>query len=120
MRARHPRPANAVKLLNRQLRGGAPAQPRVHIHFAARESHKRQLPRRPAVHPVFEFIALDDTGILAYRLTHGQPHLLTIQTLTHALLLDRLASGVVVNPDTYPYAAPVKEQMKLSGRPAKR
>ena len=32
----------------------------------------------------------------------------------------KFTSGVVVNPDTYPFAAPVKGQTKLGGRPAKR
>lgn len=32
----------------------------------------------------------------------------------------KFTSGVVVSPDTYPFAAPVKGQTKLGGRPAKR
>jgi len=32
----------------------------------------------------------------------------------------KFTSGVVVNPDTYPFAAPVKGQTKMGGRPAKR
>jgi len=32
----------------------------------------------------------------------------------------KFTTGVVVNPDTYPFAAPVKGQTKLGGRPAKR
>lgn len=32
----------------------------------------------------------------------------------------KFTSGVVVNPDTYPFAAPVKGQTKLGGRPAMR
>lgn len=32
----------------------------------------------------------------------------------------KFTSGVVVNPDTYPFAAPVKGQTQMGGRPAKR
>ena len=32
----------------------------------------------------------------------------------------KFTTGVVVNPDTYPFAAPVKGQTKVGGRPAKR